>query len=384
VLTARLHAVDMSRKPRTIGKPCLSRGGQRALIVFVLLIGGCTQESGQGPSEELGTVRQETLGPVALTLSVTPDTLEPSQHARIAVEILAEPGVTIHEQDYRQVLSEGDSKFEQRIVDSRTERATPTDDGKLRWRSEFDLEFFLPGEYELPPAKVSFVDTRKAGTASASTGDGSTPEEQTVATEPITVVVRAAEDGQLSEAELRDLGTPDPKSLPREWGVWIWLGPLCALVGIILLVWFVRKLRRQHAEAAARIPAHVWAEGQIAALLAEDLIGKRRIQEFYYRISDIVRGYIERRFGVHAPEMTTEEFLIAAALDNRFGTNKTFELDRFLNACDLVKYARYDPGPGESDTMLVAAREFIERTREDFDSTAATVAGDPRTEDQAA
>jgi len=329
-------------------------------------------------------VRQETLGPVAFMLSVTPDTLEPSQHARVVVEIAAEPGVTIHEQDYRQVLSEGDRRFEYRIVDSHSERATPTDEGRLRWRSELELEFFLPGEYELPPAEVSFVDTRGADKGGAATGDGSVPQEQILATQPVTVVVRASEGGQLSEAELREVETPDPRGLPQEWGVWTWLGPLCVLIGVFLLAWFVRKLRRRHAEGAARIPAHVWAEGRIAALLAEDLIGKQRIQEFYYRISDIVRGYIERRFGVHAPEMTTEEFLVAAALDNRFGTNMTFELDRFLNACDLVKYARYQPGPGESDTMLLAAREFIQRTREDLDSTAATAAGNPRTEDRAA
>ena len=56
----------------------------------------------------------------------------------------------------------------------------------------------------------------------------------------------------------------------------------------------------------------------LPALVTEDLIARGLIQEFHYRTSGIVRGYIERRFGVSAPEMTTEEFLTAAAADARF------------------------------------------------------------------
>jgi len=99
-------------------------------------------------------------------------------------------------------------------------------------------------------------------------------------------------------------------------------------------------------------------------LIGENLIATGRVQEFYYRISDVVRGYVERRFGVSAPEMTTEEFLATAASDGRFGERNTAELNQFLNACDLVKYARRIPGPDEADAVLRAAGGFVERTRE--------------------
>ena len=76
-----------------------------------------------------------------------------------------------------------------------------------------------------------------------------------------------------------------------------------------------------------------------------------------------MRGYIERRFDVSAPEMTTEEFLAAAACDSRFGSGTTDELKRFLTACDLVKYACHLPATVEADAALNAAADFVEHTR---------------------
>jgi hypothetical protein len=98
--------------------------------------------------------------------------------------------------------------------------------------------------------------------------------------------------------------------------------------------------------------------------VADDLVQKGRVREFYYRVSGIVRGYIERRFDIRAPEMTTEEFLASAASDRRFRTVVTEQLDCFLRACDLVKYACREPRSEESDTVLRTAGGFVERTRE--------------------
>jgi hypothetical protein len=112
------------------------------------------------------------------------------------------------------------------------------------------------------------------------------------------------------------------------------------------------------------VPAHVWARLQLDELLADDLIERGQVQEFYYRISGIVRGYIERRFHVSAPEMTTEEFLAAAGTDRRFEPEQTQSLHEFLTQCDLVKYARHAPASHEAREAIRAAEDFIQRTRE--------------------
>jgi len=327
-------------------------------------MGGCGRDSAEEGVTDAAVSRTAQKGPVTITLSVTPGTMALEQHTLLTLEIIAEKGVTVLDNEYAQILGKGDRRFEYRVVRSGRRLAQLIDGGKLRWTYRSELEFFLPGEYELPPAEVSFLDVRALD---EDDGEESVPTAsdgvQTLETEPLTLVVRQPEGSTMSTEELKNITRLDPIDLPKHWHL-SWAPAL--LIGIVVIVagaWLFGRSRRRRAEVVVRIPAHEWAQRQIAALIAEDLIVRGFVQEFHYRISAIVRGYIERRFGVSAPEMTTEEFLTAAA-DNRFGENVTGELARFLTACDLVKYARHEPGPDESEAALKAAGDFVERTRE--------------------
>jgi hypothetical protein len=144
-----------------------------------------------------------------------------------------------------------------------------------------------------------------------------------------------------------------------------WLAVIPAGLAVAAAFLLLRRKARDAALTIAVLPAHEWARRQIAALIGDDLIGKGQVQGFYYRISAIVRGYIERRYGVCAPEMTTEEFLAATAGDFRFAAGPATELQAFMAACDLVKYARHRPASGEWNDLLRTAAEFVERTRQD-------------------
>ncbi len=340
------------------------------LGLAILCTAGCGHDTWDEQPIGAGISRTAGKGPVSVTLSAAPAELEFKQRTQLLVEIIAEEGIKVLESDYESSLGEGDRRFEYRVVRMDLEAAKPTDDGKLRWTYRFELEFFLPGEYELPGAEVSFVGLSTVdgdqgeGTAAAVPADV-----QTVETDPLTVVVHPPEGFSLSEAELQTLIRLDPVELPGVWSRWWWLLPGLASLFVILAVLLVRRIRRSQPDVVVRIPPYEWARRQIAMLVGEDLIAKGRVQEFYYRISGILRGYIERRFSVCAPEMTTEEFLASAAGDHRFGRDMTAELDRFLGACDLVKYARREPGSQESDSVLKAAADFVERTREQVSQT---------------
>ena len=95
---------------------------------------------------------------------------------------------------------------------------------------------------------------------------------------------------------------------------------------------------------------------------------RQEIKLFHLRISDILRRYIENRFGVRAPEQTTEEFLTAASgirLHEKaiLGNNRPLLAD-FLTHCDLVKFARHEPTRDECEKTVSLCREFIEQTKE--------------------
>lgn len=248
----------------------------------------------------------------------------------------------------------------------------PTDDGRLVSTHRFELRFFLPGEYELPPARLTFVDQRNRTHPMKPESETAEPPIQELQTGPLTITARDESARQLSPEELRTIRTLAPIELPGVWSRRWWLGlPIVAVVVVaaLFLMPFPRRLLAQwlgarRAEKAIAILAHEWAGRQLAALIAEDLVERGLFREFHYRISSVLRGYIERRYGVSAGEMTTEEFLEEAAPDRRFGPETTAELRRFLSACDLVKYARHEPTRTESNGVLAAAETLVERTRE--------------------
>ncbi|MDD5556851.1 MAG: hypothetical protein PHN82_06325, partial [bacterium] len=125
----------------------------------------------------------------------------------------------------------------------------------------------------------------------------------------------------------------------------------------------LRRRRRRGPPAAPARPAHEIALEEIARLLAADLPGRGLVREFYASLSDIVRRYIERRFGLNAPDRTTEEFLLEAGAAGGLPERERGLVGDFLARCDLVKFARYGPRAGEIAGAAAAARRFIEETK---------------------
>ena len=179
----------------------------------------------------------------------------------------------------------------------------------------------------------------------------------------LSIVVHEPADPRLPPEEMMKVTTLSPVELPVDWLAWWWVVPI-AIVFIMVIILLLRRRQSARASITIVVPAHVWARRELAALAAEGLIERGEIQPFHYRISYIVRGYIERRFRVAAPEMTTEEFLATTAGDGRFGADVSNELQQFLDACDMVKYARFEPGPDEPNRLMQSAIDFVDRTRE--------------------
>jgi hypothetical protein len=141
--------------------------------------------------------------------------------------------------------------------------------------------------------------------------------------------------------------------------------PLLLLAAAALLLWL--RLRK-HPVASTLIPkvaAHVMALERLRKLIERDLISRGLIQEFYVELSLIVRHYLENRFNMRAPEMTTEEFLEYMKSHEALSPNHKELLRDFMGHCDLVKFARYDPVNEEIDRSLSAARRLIEETKDD-------------------
>jgi hypothetical protein len=332
-------------------------------LVVITSLGGCGGGDGAPDADrrEPNPVESVRHGDtVTIALRADREDLTIGEPLSVVVEVTADANVAVTFDEYEPKL--GEHPFEYRAWRATHEPPTRMPDGRLRWTRTYEVDFFAPGDYELPGASVRYEPASDPG------ADADETAALSLETDPIAVHVRLADAASASAEELSRVPTPDPLNLaPTPWawlrGSWGWIAAgVMLVVGAAVLALWLRRRRR--ATPAVPVPAHEWALSRLAALLAEDLLSQGRAQEFYYRLCDVVRGYVERRHGVSAPEMTTEEFLATMADDRRFRETHRVLLQRFMTACDEVKYARHEPTTTESDTAVHAAREYIDETRE--------------------
>ena len=160
--------------------------------------------------------------------------------------------------------------------------------------------------------------------------------EQPAAREPVT--------GEMECSPSRDLP-------PLSWKLvgWIALALAVAAIVLVALVALVRYLARRVKEHRMSPIERAWAE--LDRLLKKGLPGRGRYKDFYVELTMVVRRYIQRRYGIRAPHMTTEEFLRAAKPSD--------ELRRFLESADMVKFAGVEATPDMADEATDSARTYL-------------------------
>jgi len=162
--------------------------------------------------------------------------------------------------------------------------------------------------------------------------------------------------------ELRDIKGPVPVPANRMW-FWIALAACAVIVAAAGLLWRWSSRARKERDRPAP-PAHETALASLLELRRQRLLEDDLVKEYYVRLSAVVREYIEARFDLRAPEMTSDEFLAVAQRDTRLSTTDRSLLQSFLNEADLVKFARHVPSRSDGEKAWNAAREFIEHTAE--------------------
>jgi hypothetical protein len=156
--------------------------------------------------------------------------------------------------------------------------------------------------------------------------------------------------------DIRDIKPPLEISDGLAW-LWWTLGAL-VLLTILLLAWRYFLGRVTQVSGPAPVPAHIRAKQKLAEALA--LISQPK--PFCILVSDTVRFYLEERFKFHAPERTTEEFLRELGNTSLLAGEQKESLGRFLESCDLVKFAKYEPGEAELHELHNSAIKLVEET----------------------
>lgn len=118
--------------------------------------------------------------------------------------------------------------------------------------------------------------------------------------------------------------------------------------------WGVKNLARKVKEHRMSPIERAWAE--LGELLKKNLPEKGKYKDFYVLLTRVVRRYIQRRYGIKAPHMTTEEFF--KAFDQGSEESKAALRD-FMQGADMVKFAGVDSTPAMAADATEAARAYL-------------------------
>jgi len=156
--------------------------------------------------------------------------------------------------------------------------------------------------------------------------------------------------------DIRDIKPPIVIPTGYEW-LW-WALAVLAIIVIAVIFWFWWRKRRSQVVFVPPIPAHVRAKQKLDEALA--LIAQPK--PFVIAVSDTARAYLEERFNFRAPERTTEEFLRELSGTDLLAKEQKDSLGGFLESCDLVKFAKYEPREMELRELHGSAVKLVEET----------------------
>jgi hypothetical protein len=152
----------------------------------------------------------------------------------------------------------------------------------------------------------------------------------------------------------------------RELLPWLGLGTAVWFLGTLIyaLIWMNRQRRKDPDIFVLKPqePAHVIAFRELDRLKGEKLWERGEVKQFYTRLTDITRNYIERQYGIPAMERTTDEILHAFRKTNTEDNLLDEMLSGLLELADLVKFAKEDPLPVDNQTHLNNAYLFVQKT----------------------
>lgn len=225
-------------------------------------------------------------------------------------------------------------------------------EGRIVERVDYLISTFEVGEFEIPPLTIRY----------RAVGDTVW---KSLQTETLRIVVESMKPSEAGD--IRDI--KEPLEIPRDWlrtlAPWVAGALVLGLVAVAYQIY--RRKKAGKALLPARVepprPPHEVALEELAALRASTLLQEGAYKEFYSRLSEIIRRYLEGRFYIDAMEMTTFEVLGQLRQIPDLQTADIELVTQFLGFCDLVKFAKYTPSAEEIERSLAEAEEIVQRTR---------------------
>lgn len=316
------------------------------LLLFLVHLSGCSKTA-QPVDDSSGKnviSHVSEKGPVRMTVRVSPPEPRLSDLVNLEIEVVAPEQIEIKAPAF------GNAVGEFVVRDYHEDSSGTSPESKEHTRTfRYELEPVRSGTHLIRSVVIEFIDSRDSSEKKDTFA--------TITSDPIEVKVSTMLENQIPDLDQLD-GMLPPQPLEenhRYW--WIW-GLLLVIAFLLTAFKFVRRKKSQPLTVQKRTPEELAREA-LAMLLGEDLPRQGLFKDFYVRLTGIVRVYIEGTTGLRAPEQTTEEFLREMRTQATFPPERSNQLQEFLEAADMVKYAGQQPGSDQIELSIRRAQGFV-------------------------
>lgn len=233
------------------------------------------------------------------------------------------------------------------VIETGPMTTSDADNGFCRFERAYTLTSFDGKLYYLPPFEIKV--------------DGKAYKTKSLALKVLDIAVDTTNVDKF-------YGPKDVQDNPFSWSDWsavFWLSLLMLVLAAFTYYLYLRLRDNKPIVARIRIVKrllpHQKAMKEIEVIKAEKMVSSENQKEYYTKLTDTLRKYIEERYGFRAMEMTSSE--IIDRLTESQDRQALDELRMLFQTADLVKFAKYSTLINENDMNLVNAIEFINKTK---------------------
>lgn len=143
------------------------------------------------------------------------------------------------------------------------------------------------------------------------------------------------------------------------WAAAAWLTAALAIAAVCIVM--IRR-SRSRSDSGPRDPAYIVALRKLEHYRSDRNWAPEKQKHFYSGVTDALKEYIDERFGIDAPEMTTAELFASLAKEDSVTPELWSELKDMFERADYVKFAKYTASEDENSATVPAAVRFVTST----------------------
>ena len=131
---------------------------------------------------------------------------------------------------------------------------------------------------------------------------------------------------------------------------------------VAAMIWWLRSRKKAKEEEKRREPAHITALRNLDRYRGNKFWAPDKQKAFYSGVTDTLKTYMEARFGVDAPEMTTAELFDALKTEKDITPEVYGDTRELFEIADFVKFVKHSAPDDYNAKVVPVAVRFVTDT----------------------